>query len=177
MNAYESGDVRRPITIYEEGDFYYTTNPYEAIPYDPEWSSTGLTPAKYRGARNVVPANHAPHGQADFDNERWFRFAELKLLYAEALIAIGREGDALVQINDIRARAGLAPTSGDVTAALRQEKRVELALEPHRWFDITRWGIGAQIFPGRWDDRLNLFPFPQSEIDRSQGLLQQNPGY
>ena len=177
LDAYEVGDTRRPITIYEEGDMYYTTNPYEAIPYDPTWSSTGLTPAKYRGARNVVPANHAPHGQADFDNERWFRFGELKLLYAEALIEQGREADAFVQINDIRARAGLAPASGDATAAMRQEKRIELALEPHRWFDITRWGIGAQIFPDRWDDRLNLFPFPQSEIDRSRGLLEQNPGY
>ena len=177
LNAYEPGDARLPVTIYQEGDMYYTTNPYEAIPYNPEWSSTNLTPAKYRGERNVVSENHAPHGQADFNNERWFRFAELKLLYAEALIEVGREADALTQINDIRARAGLAPTSGDATAALRQEKRVELALEPHRWFDITRWGIGAQIFPDRWDDRLNLFPFPQSEIDRSRGLLEQNPGY
>ena len=177
LDAYEEGDARRPLTIYEEGDMYYTTNPYEAIPYDPAWSSTGLTPAKYRGARNVVPDNHAPHGQADFDNERWFRFAELKLLYAEALIDQGQEADALVQINDIRARAGLAPAVGDATAALRQEKRIELALEPHRWFDITRWGIGAQIFGDRWNDRLNLFPFPQSEIDRSRGLLKQNEGY
>ena len=177
LNAYEPGDVRLPVTLYQEGDMYYTTNPYEGIEYDPEWSSTGLTPAKYRGARNVVAANHAPHGQADFNNERWFRFAELKLLYAEALIEQGREADALTQINDIRARAGLAPTSGDATAALRQEKRIELALEPHRWFDITRWGIGGQIFGDRWDDRLNLFPFPQSEIDRSRDLLEQNPGY
>ena len=177
LNAYEEGDARLPITIYQEGDTYYTTNPYEGIPYDPTWSSSGLTPAKYRGERNVVSANHAPHGQADFNNERWFRFAELKLLYAEALIATGREADALVQVNDIRARAGLAPTTEDATTAMRQEKRVELALEPHRWFDITRWGIGAQIFGDRWDDRLNRFPFPQSEIDRSKGLLEQNEGY
>ena len=177
VDAYEPGDVRLPVTIYQEGDMYYTTNPYEGIAYDPTWSSTGLTFAKYRGERNVVPANHAPHGQADFNNERWFRFAELKLLYAEALIEVGREADALTQVNDIRDRAGLAPASGDATAALRQEKRVELALEPHRWFDITRWGIGAQLFADRWDERLNLFPFPQSEIDRSRGLLEQNPGY
>ncbi len=41
LNAYEPGDNRLPVTIYQEGDMYYTTNPYEAIPYDPEWSSTG----------------------------------------------------------------------------------------------------------------------------------------
>nr|WKN39685.1 RagB/SusD family nutrient uptake outer membrane protein [Tunicatimonas sp. TK19036] len=179
LAAYEPGDIRRPLTIYMEGDTYYTTNPYEAVPYDPEWSSTNLTMAKYRGERNVVPDNHAGHGQADFDNERWFRFAELKLLYAEALIEQGRDAEALIQINDIRARAGLAALTApaNITEALRHEKRIELAMEPHRWFDITRWGIGPEIFGDRWNDRLNLFPFPQSELDRSQGLLKQNPGY
>ena len=44
------GDVRRPITIYQEGDLYYTTNPYEAIPYDTAWSSTDLTPAQVPGS-------------------------------------------------------------------------------------------------------------------------------
>ncbi len=179
LAAYEPGDLRREVTIYAEGDMYYTTTPYEAIPYDPEWSSSDLTMAKYRGARNVVPANHAPHGQADFNNERWLRLAELKLLYAEALIEEGRDAEALTQINDIRRRAGLADLAApvDITEAMRQEKRIELALEPHRWFDITRWGIGAEVFGDRWDDRLNLFPFPQSEIDRSGGTLNQNTGY
>ena len=179
LAAYEPGDLRREVTIYAEGDMYYTTTPYEAIPYDPEWASSDLTMAKYRGARNVVPANHAPHGQADFNNERWLRLAELKLLYAEALIEEGRDAEALTQINDIRRRAGLADLAApvDITEAMRQEKRIELALEPHRWFDITRWGIGAEVFGDRWDDRLNLFPFPQSEIDRRGGTLNQNTGY
>ena len=61
--------------------------------------------------------------------------------------------------------------------AMMQEKRVELALEPHRWFDITRWGIGSQIFGAAWDDKFVVFPFPQSEVDRSDGLLIQNQGY
>ena len=52
-----------------------------------------------------------------------------------------------------------------------------MAFEPHRWFDITRWGLGPAIFGARWNDKFNVFPFPQSEIDRSAGLLKQNPGY
>ena len=65
----------------------------------------------------------------------------------------------------------------DARKALRHEKRVEMAFEPHRWFDITRWGIGAEIFGSKWNDRYNVFPFPQSEISRSNGLLKQNAGY
>lgn len=179
LEAYEEGDVRKEVSIYQEGDTYFTTDGYIGIPYDTAWSSTDLSLRKYRGERNVVPENHAPHRQSDFNNERWFRFAELKLLYAEALIEVGREADALQQINDIRNRAGLADlnASANVTEALRHEKRVELAFEGHRWFDIVRWGIGPEVFGDKWQDRLSLFPFPQSEIDRSKGLLEQNPGY
>jgi hypothetical protein len=60
---------------------------------------------------------------------------------------------------------------------LRQEKRVELAFEPHRWFDIVRWDIGAQVFGSKWNPRYKVFPFPQTEVDRSRGLLKQNEGY
>lgn len=176
-NAFEAGDIRKGVTLYEPGDMYYTF-PGDPTPYDENWSTTGLTLKKYRGPRNTVSANHSPNQQADFNNERWFRFAELKLLYAEALLMSGRGGDATTQINDVRARAGLAPLGGAATIAdLQQEKRVELALEPHRWFDIVRWDLGPTVFGTSWDPKYVVFPFPQSEIDRSAGLLTQNPGY
>jgi len=100
-------------------------------------------------------------------------------LYAEALIQGGGDlGIAVQQIQDIRDRAGLTdPMDPDPLTAMMQERRVELALEPHRWFDITRWGIGSQVFGAAWDDKFNVFPFPLSEIDRSDGLLIQNSGY
>jgi hypothetical protein len=60
---------------------------------------------------------------------------------------------------------------------MMKEKRVELVFEPHRWFDITRWGIGATVFGASWDEKFNVFPFPLSEIERSNKLLNQNPGY
>ena len=182
VDAFEDGDPRAELTYYKEGDTYYVYNSGATveIPYDPEWSSTGYTMRKYDGEHNSVAANHSPNEQADFNNERWFRFAELKLLYAEALIEGGGDmGVAEQQINDIRNRVGLPALTGDrdLTEALRQEKRVEMAFEPHRWFDIVRWGIGPEVFGDAWKDTYNVFPFPQSEIDRSDGKLTQNPGY
>jgi starch-binding outer membrane protein, SusD/RagB family len=165
--------------VYKAGDTYYTTDGFKAMPYNPEWSTTGYTVKKYGGQRNVVAENRSPNQQAEFNNERLYRFAELKLLYAEALIAQGRTADAAQQINDIRNRAGLPnldPTA-DLTQALRKEKQLELAFEPHRWFDIARWGIGAQIFPADWDDKFVVFPLPLTEIDRTAGLIEQNDGY
>ncbi len=181
VDAFEPGDLRAQSIFYQGGDTYFSFDGtrYE-LPYDEAWSSTSFTLKKYRGSINTVSGNSSPNGQADFNNERWFRFAELKLLYAEALIEGGGDlGIAKQQIDDIRLRAGLPAldVSADLTAAMRQEKRIELALEPHRWFDITRWGIGAEIFGSAWNERYTVFPFPLSEIDRSKGLLVQNPGY
>ncbi|MEO9852896.1 MAG: RagB/SusD family nutrient uptake outer membrane protein [Reichenbachiella sp.] len=180
VNSYEVGDLRLANDIYQSGDMWYGTNTqgrYTVEAYDPAWSSSSYNIKKYRGQRNVVSGNHHVNGRVDFSNERWFRFAELKLLYAEALIEQGRPGDAAIQINDIRTRAGLGAFTGDVTVALRLEKRHELAFEPHRWFDIVRWGIGSSVFGASWNDRNELFPFPDSEITRSGGVLNQNTGY
>ncbi|MCJ7467295.1 MAG: RagB/SusD family nutrient uptake outer membrane protein [Maribacter sp.] len=181
VDTFEPGDVRPQTIFYQGGDTYYSFDGtrYE-LPYDVTWSTTSFTLKKYRGSINAVTGNSSPNGQADYNNERWFRFAELKLLYAEALIEGG--GDLAIaeqQINDIRNRAGLPNllTGADLTQAMRQEKRVELALEPHRWFDIVRWGIGSQVFGAAWNDKDVVFPFPLSEIDRSGGLLKQNEGY
>jgi len=179
VDSFEPGDTRLNTILYQDGDMYFTT--FTSLPYDTSWSSTNYTLKKYRGETNTVPGNHAPNQQADFNNERWFRFAELKLLYAEALIRGGGDlGIARTQIDDIRMRAGLAVTAaadGDLLTAMIQEKRVELALEPHRWFDIVRWDLGPTVFGGSWNDNYKVFPFPQSEVDRSSGMLNQNPGY
>lgn len=181
VSEFEPGDPRLTASIYQQGDTYYTINggAVVSIPYNPTWSSTGYSIKKYGGQRNVVSGAYAPHGQANFNNERWYRYAEMLLLNAEALIEAGRTAEGLAIINgQIRARVGLRPTTiSDPRQALRHEKRVEMAFEPHRWFDITRWGIGPQVFGSKWNDRFNVFPLPQSEIDRSNGLLKQNSGY
>ncbi|MDH4092104.1 MAG: RagB/SusD family nutrient uptake outer membrane protein [Cyclobacteriaceae bacterium] len=179
VDAFEPGDARFEAFIYSDGDMYYVWNSEVVeLPYDPEWSVTGYNVKKYGGKRNSVAGGFSGNNQGDFNNERIYRFAEMKLLYAEALIAKGRAGEATTQVNDIRNRAGLPDLAGTATLAdVMQEKRIELCFEEHRWFDITRWGIGAQIFGAQWNDKFNVFPIPQSEIDRTAGLITQNPGY
>jgi hypothetical protein len=167
--------------IYKPGDTYYTIDgtSIAVLPYDPTWSVTGYSIKKYGGERNAKTSDYSPNGQAQFNNERWYRYAEMLLLYAEALIRKGRTGEAIDIINNqIRRRVGLGPTPiSDPFKALQHEKRVEMAFEPHRWFDITRWKIGREVFGNRWNDKYNVFPFPQSEVDKSKGQLKQNPGY
>jgi len=179
VDEFEAGDPRLEVSIYKDGDTYYTNGVTLGIPFDPAWSSTGYLPRKYGGIRNAPSENYSPNGEADFNNERFFRYADMLLLYAEALIQSGRTPEAMDIINNqIRARVGLGPSPKAAGMdALMHERRVELAFEPGRWFDITRWGIGATVFGANWNDKFNLFPFPQSEITRSNGLLVQNPGY
>jgi starch-binding outer membrane protein, SusD/RagB family len=178
VDEYEAGDPRLTATVYKAGDTYYDRN-VGSRPYDATWSSTGYNIRKYGGPRNAVSAAYSPNGQAGFNNERWYRYSEMLLLHAEALIENGRTTDGIDIINnDIRARVGLpATTITDPIKALRHERRVELALEGNRWFDITRWGIGAEVFGAAWKDDYKVFPFPEAEINRSAGKMKQNTGY
>ena len=189
----EAGDVRLGLNIYMTGDMYYHINqltggspvPYVGLEGAPDnWSTTGYTIKKYRGERNITPGNHSNNRKADWNNERWYRAAEMKLLHAEALIESNTNlGDAVSLINEIRIRAEIGPYTGaqdqvSLRAEMRHQKRLEMPFEPHRWADIVRWGIGDQVvLQGPWDPKLMLFPFPQAEIDKSEGKLVQNTGY
>ena len=110
------------------------------------------------------------------------------LLRAEAAYHTGATGVALEMINEVRARArgGDLDILPDVTAggpylleAIYHERRVELGLEGHRFFDIVRQNRGQQILgdEGFSSGTHELFPIPLAEICLSGGLLIQNPGY
>jgi starch-binding outer membrane protein, SusD/RagB family len=182
VDTFEPGDARLDAYVYKDGDTYYVWNSEVVeVPFNPAWSSTGYVVKKYAGKRNSVGGDFSGNNQGNFNNERTFRFSELKLLYAEALLAKGRAAEATTQINDIRDRAGLADLPGTATLAdLKREKRLELCFEAHRWFDIVRWSDGATIFGSEWDNKYSVFPYPQTEIDRTKGTpgeIKQNTGY
>ena len=66
--------------------YYVWNSAVEELPFDPDWSSTGYIVKKYGGQRNVVAGAFSGNNQGNFNNERIYRFAEMKLLYAEALL-------------------------------------------------------------------------------------------
>ncbi len=182
VSTFEPGDARLSSFIYQAGDTYYVWNSgVVEKEFDPGWSSTGYVVKKYGGKRNVAAGDFSGNNQGNFNNERMFRFAELKLLYAEALLAKGRAAEATTQINDIRDRAGLPILQGSQPwQTFRKKSASNFASKSHRWFDIRRWDLGATIFGGNWDDKFAVYPIPQSEIDRTKGTpgeIKQNTGY
>lgn len=107
------------------------------------------------------------------------RIAELYLIRAEARANQEKLSDALIDLNAIRDRAGLAPitanTKDSILLAIENERRLEFALEPHRWYDIVRTGRAAAVFNVTDANRL-LLPIPAGELLIDKALI-QNPGY
>ena len=111
---------------------------------------------------------------------RAIRFADVLLLAAEAHSAIGNVNQAQDYLNRVRARAGLDPIneSGQaLTDAILQERRLELAGEGHRFFDLVRTGQAADAIPGFQAGKHELFPLPLLEIELAGNIWAQNPGY
>jgi hypothetical protein len=112
------------------------------------------------------------------------RLADVILLYAEALNENGVAADTVLALLDpIRTRAGLtsligtASSQADVKQAIAKERRLELAFEGHRWFDLVRTGTVDAEMGQTVNNNYHLFPIPMSEILATNGVITQNPGY
>ena len=109
------------------------------------------------------------------------RLADAILLYAEALNENGNTAAALTELNKIRTRAGLgnssAATQGEVKQAIADERRLELAFEGQRWFDLVRTGTVDAEMGQTINPQYHLFPVPISEVLASSGVITQNAGY
>ncbi|HPR33307.1 MAG TPA: RagB/SusD family nutrient uptake outer membrane protein [Prolixibacteraceae bacterium] len=117
------------------------------------------------------------------NNERIIRFADVLLMYAEALNRKNSPDDAraIEQVNRVRERAKLTALSGLTGDALfesiKLERRLELAMEGQRYWDVVRWGDGKKIFGplGFIEGTHEVWPIPEAEIGKTS--LVQNPGY
>ncbi|MCC5905280.1 MAG: RagB/SusD family nutrient uptake outer membrane protein [Balneolaceae bacterium] len=143
----------------------------------------------------VVKFFDEPFQPNDSDNN-WpvLRYADVLLMYAEALneISFVPNGEAFDKLNLIRDRAGLAAKTSDNTnpdfqvgdqeafrVAIEQERRVELAFENHRYFDLIRTGRFVEVMNQFYNvhEHHTLFPIPQGQIDINPSMISQNPGY
>jgi hypothetical protein len=175
VNAYEPNDKRKPLSL--------------ATSYV---NSSGVT-IQYNHVKKYhdVPATKNDNG----NNIPVIRYADVLLMYAESLNETGYQpsGEAMTYLNEVRNRAGLTPrTATDLPnqqafrLAIEQERRVELAFEGHRWFDLVRTDRAITVLNSKKDQlrlvRLltandMLFPIPQSQIDINKSKISQNPGY
>ncbi len=109
------------------------------------------------------------------------RLADVILMYAEALNETGGTAAAITELNKVRTRAGLAGTTAasqsEVRMAIANERRLELAFEGHRWFDLVRTGTVNAEMGQSVDSRYHVFPIPISEVLSSFGVITQNDGY
>lgn len=116
------------------------------------------------------------------------RYADVLLMHVEAIMGGGAnttDGSAIASFKTVRERAGITGDVFEVTKqALLDERRVELAFENHRLFDLIRMGAAQDVLSGYAADNGFSFsgtdlllPIPQREIGLSDGLLSQNPGY
>ncbi len=119
-------------------------------------------------------------------NQILLRLADILLLKAEALTELGQldaVSGAQYYVNLVRSRAKLAPTTATTADALRtaiaKERRLELAFEGHRWYDLKRTGKAIETMTAlgyTLNENKLLFPIPQGERDKNINL-KQNPGY
>ena len=116
------------------------------------------------------------------------RYADVLLMHVEAIMGanpVTGDAAALVSFQAVRDRAGLTtPVVGITKDELLDERRVELAFEDQRLFDLIRFGVAESVLGQFATDNGYLFsptdlllPIPQSEIGLSKGQMGQNPGY
>ncbi|MGI8950072.1 MAG: RagB/SusD family nutrient uptake outer membrane protein [Chitinophagaceae bacterium] len=182
-------DPRLAYTMAGNGIRYYDTT------YSEAWSTTGYITKKHIQPLSEIPTSIKGDGNL---NEEVIRFSDILLVEAEALNEAGNSAAALIPLNKVRKRAresylydaslpgfgtvpdGLLP---DITTTdqsqlrdiIRRERRSELALEFHRFFDIIRYGSAyatqaLQDKPNFNYDADKFFPIPQSERDTNHKL-------
>jgi hypothetical protein len=177
VNNYESGDLRKDLTVLYPGCPAFDGKNYLA-----SYSSTGFNLRKFLVPKSISPDYNT--NPADFPV---LRYADVLLMQAEALNEHG-QASAEAPLNLVRNRAGLASVAAGLSkdafrTRVLHERRMELAFEGQRWFDLIRisngqYGLDFLHSIGKVNAtaKFLLMPIPQQEIDANPNLT-QNPGY
>lgn len=200
-DEFETGDLRREATIL--------------VPTSDEIDETAIYLGNIYHNRKYAQSTdnnggwyHLTHHSRGPLNYRLIRYSDALLMYAEACCELGDLASATTALNRVRARASMpafpytatiggktvtfTSSQSDLRAAIRHERRVELAMEGHRWFDLCRWGIAKETMDayiaGESEEakkeygtfqkgKHELMPIPSEERQLTNGALEQNPGY
>ena len=179
VNAFEVGDKRKNVAILDMKEWALQTG----ATYGKGYKDTGYFNRKY------IPRKRSANAAGDLNltnpnNYRAIRYADVLLMAAEAN-SRGKIDDAKARgyLNQVR-RRGFGDLNHDITASgdaltdfIWAERRVELAGEGHRFFDLVRTGKAAKEITGFIAGKNELFPIPIEEIQFAGGNWQQNPNY
>ncbi len=175
MAAYETGDPRYSATVLQHGQIV-------------DGETIAASAYHYFNKKAYCPmSERSQYNRADWcygywANIRFIRYADILLMHAEAACEQGDLTDAKAKLEMVRARArngaAVLPEiktndQGELREKIRQERRIELALEFERYFDLVRWDIAKDKVTGFVVGKHELFPIPQTEIDKSNGKLHQ----
>jgi len=190
-NPYTNRDPRLKMTVKVPTDPFI--NPDGSVFQHSDPLLTGYTQKKYLDFK-MLPFDRSKTPLTD-QNIVHIRYADVLLMYAEAKNEVsGPDATIYAALNAIRSRTGINMPPVDETVYntkdklrdfIRHERRVELAMEGHRYYDLKRWNLmQAKLSPLKnpagaplnFGEKNNVLPFPQSEIDKNPNL-DQNDGY
>ena len=193
-DAFEEGDPRKDETLLY---FIRTGEDPSTIPANKPYGEKPVANAdviaKYFNKKVYTdPALREKYTKSGYwVNIRLIRYSDVVLMAAEAACELGDNTSARRYLEMVRARArgtnaNILPevttdNQSELREAIRHERRVELGMEFDRFYDLVRWGIAKEVLHAAgktgYQDKHALLPLPQDEIDKSNGVLVQNPNY
>lgn len=193
-DAFEPNDPRKDETL-----LYFVKageNP-DNTPANKPWNEKPISQAdvvnKYYNKKVYTdPSMRTQYAKSGFwVNIRIIRYSDVLLMAAEAANELNNPDDAIVYLEQVRSRArgnnsSILPKittkdKAELRTAIRHERRVELGMEWDRFYDLVRWGVAKQVLNAagktKYQEKHKYLPLPQAEVDKSNGVLIQNPDY
>lgn len=215
QDPYKDRDPRFEATIiHDEGMYHGDTHEMWVASDGESWGfdsyrQSGDNPRSNYVLKKFMPGEDVPLSWQEPYTNPWivFRLGEIYLNYAEAMFELGDEPTCREYISKVRERVGMPAIPDDVSGEdlrrrLYNERRIELAFEEHRYWDLRRWKLAmevenqpimgmdiikdvstgektytpVQLLERQFEEKMYLLPIEANEILRNEGM-EQNPGY